>query len=176
MDGRAEIGGRLRGLSPPVSLFDRTRARRAVADPASPASALNPVHHPGSPGRFARDQRHGRRFLCQRSRKTRRKASRTPAIRPHRGNLPAGITQLLERALANVRSNRGRYRANLLLLRGGGMNRYHLVHVTEFHYDGPVSESYNEVRLRPIQDDRQSCISFRLITNPESRGTAYRDA
>ena len=29
------------------------------------------------------------------------------------------------------------------------MNRYHLVHVTEFVYDGPVSESYNEVRLRP---------------------------
>ena len=56
------------------------------------------------------------------------------------------------------------------------MNRYHLVHVTEFHYDGPVSESYNEVRLRPMHDDRQSCLSFRLTTNPESRGTAYRDA
>ena len=43
-------------------------------------------------------------------------------------------------------------------------------------YDGPVSESYNEVRLRPMHDDRQSCLSFRLITNPESRGTAYRDS
>ena len=42
------------------------------------------------------------------------------------------------------------------------MNRYHLLHTTEFHYDGPVSESYNEVRLRPIHDERQSCISFRL--------------
>lgn len=56
------------------------------------------------------------------------------------------------------------------------MNRYHLVHVTEFHYDGPVSESYNEVRLRPIHDEKQSCLSFRLSTNPESRGTAYRDS
>lgn len=56
------------------------------------------------------------------------------------------------------------------------MNRYHLVHTTEFLYDGPVSESYNEVRLRPIHDDRQSCLSFRLTTNPSSRGTAYRDA
>lgn len=56
------------------------------------------------------------------------------------------------------------------------MNRYHLVHITEFRYDGPVSESYNEVRLRPMHDDRQSCLSFRLITNPESRGTAYRDS
>jgi transglutaminase-like putative cysteine protease len=36
------------------------------------------------------------------------------------------------------------------------MNRYHLVHTTEFQYDGPVSESYNEVRLRPIHDERQT--------------------
>lgn len=56
------------------------------------------------------------------------------------------------------------------------MNRYRLVHTTEFLYDGPVSESYNEVRLRPIHDERQSCLSFRLTTTPGSRGTAYRDA
>jgi len=56
------------------------------------------------------------------------------------------------------------------------MNRYHLVHATEFRYDGPVSESYNEVRLRPIHDEMQSCLSFRLITNPASRGTSYRDS
>lgn len=56
------------------------------------------------------------------------------------------------------------------------MNRYHLVHVTEFKYDGPVSESYNEVRLRPIHDELQSCLSFRLTTNPASRATAYQDA
>jgi transglutaminase-like putative cysteine protease len=56
------------------------------------------------------------------------------------------------------------------------MNRYHLVHTTEFRYDGPVSESYNEVRLRPMHDDKQSCLSFRLNTSPSSLGTAYRDA
>jgi transglutaminase-like putative cysteine protease len=56
------------------------------------------------------------------------------------------------------------------------MNRYHLVHVTEFLYDGPVSESHNEVRLRPIHDEKQSCLSFRLMTAPSSRGTSYRDA
>jgi len=56
------------------------------------------------------------------------------------------------------------------------MNRYHLVHTTEFLYDSPVSESYNEVRLRPMHDDGQSCLSFRLTTTPSSRGTAYRDA
>jgi len=55
------------------------------------------------------------------------------------------------------------------------MNRYHLLHATEFRYDGPVSESYNEVRLRPIHDETQSCLSFRLVTNPASRGTSYRD-
>ncbi len=56
------------------------------------------------------------------------------------------------------------------------MNRYQLVHTTEFLYDGPVSESYNEVRLRPLHDEKQSCLSFRLTTTPSSRGTAYRDA
>src|ERR1700691_4489800 len=56
------------------------------------------------------------------------------------------------------------------------MNRYRLLHSTDFVYDGPVSESYNEVRLRPMHDERQSCLSFRLTTNPNSRGTAYRDA
>jgi transglutaminase-like putative cysteine protease len=56
------------------------------------------------------------------------------------------------------------------------MNRFHLVHITEFIYDAPVSESYNEVRLRPIHDDGQSCLSFRLTTTPASRSTAYRDA
>ena len=56
------------------------------------------------------------------------------------------------------------------------MNRYRLVHTTEFHYDGPVSESYNEVRLRPIHDERQSCLSFRIVSSPSSRVTAFRDS
>ncbi len=56
------------------------------------------------------------------------------------------------------------------------MNRYHLLHVTEFVYDGPVSESYNEVRLRPMHDDNQSCLSFRLTTHPASPAFSYRDS
>ena len=56
------------------------------------------------------------------------------------------------------------------------MNRYHLFHVTEFVYDGPVSESYNEVRLRPMHDETQSCLSFRLTTNPLSPAFSYRDS
>ena len=52
------------------------------------------------------------------------------------------------------------------------MNRYRLIHVTEFQYDGVVSESYNELHLRPRQDDTQSCLSFRLTTEPAA-STSY---
>ncbi len=55
------------------------------------------------------------------------------------------------------------------------MNRYRLVHVTEFSYDGEVTESYNEVRLRPLQDQTQSCLSFRLVTDPQSRVGSHAD-
>jgi transglutaminase-like putative cysteine protease len=55
------------------------------------------------------------------------------------------------------------------------MNRYRLLHITEFQYDGPVSESYNEVRLRPMQDERQSCLSFRISTVPFSQPSAHLD-
>jgi transglutaminase-like putative cysteine protease len=55
------------------------------------------------------------------------------------------------------------------------MNRYRLLHITEFQYDGPVSESYNEVRLRPMQDEMQSCLSFRLSTVPASSCSAHLD-
>jgi transglutaminase-like putative cysteine protease len=56
------------------------------------------------------------------------------------------------------------------------MNRCSLLHVTEFSYDGPVSESYNEVRLRPRQDETQSCLSFRLDTIPAAKASAYLDS
>ena len=55
------------------------------------------------------------------------------------------------------------------------MNRYRLFHVTEFNYDGAVTESYNEVRLRPMQDERQSCLSFRLSTTPTTRVDSHAD-
>jgi transglutaminase-like putative cysteine protease len=55
------------------------------------------------------------------------------------------------------------------------MNRYSLFHVTEFAYDGPVSESYNEVRLKPRQDASQSCLSFHLVTDPAARASAHQD-
>lgn len=55
------------------------------------------------------------------------------------------------------------------------LNRYKLCHVTLFSYDGPVSESYNELRLRPRHDEAQSCLSFRLTTTPVSRPSAHLD-
>lgn len=55
------------------------------------------------------------------------------------------------------------------------MSRLHLVHLTEFAYEEPVSESYNEVRLRPRDDAQQSCLAFRLSTRPAAGGSAYTD-
>jgi transglutaminase-like putative cysteine protease len=55
------------------------------------------------------------------------------------------------------------------------MNRYRLVHATDFRYDGTISESYNEVRLRPMHDDHQSCLSFRLTTEPPAKPSAEVD-
>jgi transglutaminase-like putative cysteine protease len=55
------------------------------------------------------------------------------------------------------------------------MNRYRLVHVTEFQYDGVVSESYNELHLRPRQDENQSCLSFRITTDPASNVSYHVD-
>lgn len=59
--------------------------------------------------------------------------------------------------------------------RGVDMNYYHLRHATEFSYDEPASESYNKVRLRPLEDRGQSCLDFRLTTEPPSKAAARRD-
>ncbi|MCW5893387.1 MAG: transglutaminase family protein [bacterium] len=55
------------------------------------------------------------------------------------------------------------------------MNRVRVVHVTEFEYDGPVSESYNEVHLQPQDDEWQNCVTFKLRTSPSSQPAAWRD-
>lgn len=55
------------------------------------------------------------------------------------------------------------------------MNRYKLAHVTQFQYDGPVSESYNELRLRPRHDEGQSCLSFRVTTAPQAKAIGHQD-
>lgn len=42
----------------------------------------------------------------------------------------------------------------------------HLVHRTTFIYAGPVRDSFNEVRLRPVDDDTQKCRQFDLRISP----------
>jgi transglutaminase-like putative cysteine protease len=54
-------------------------------------------------------------------------------------------------------------------------NRYKLAHATVFSYDASVSESYNELRLRPRHDETQSCLSFRITTYPFSKPAAHLD-
>jgi len=41
-------------------------------------------------------------------------------------------------------------------------------HVTRFSYDGPITEAYTELRLKPAHRDGQRCSSFSLL--PEPRG------
>ena len=41
-------------------------------------------------------------------------------------------------------------------------------HLTHFDYDGPVLESYNDIRLRPVSDPLQRCASYQLRVSPES--------
>jgi transglutaminase-like putative cysteine protease len=54
-------------------------------------------------------------------------------------------------------------------------NRYKLAHATVFSYNASVSESYNELRLRPRHDETQSCLSFRITTYPFSKPVAHLD-
>src|SRR5580692_1331977 len=54
-------------------------------------------------------------------------------------------------------------------------NRYKLAHATLFSYDASVTESYNELRLRPRHDESQSCLSFRITTYPFSKPAAHLD-
>ncbi|HVU24768.1 MAG TPA: transglutaminase family protein [Opitutus sp.] len=42
----------------------------------------------------------------------------------------------------------------------------HVLHRTTFVYAGPARDSFNEVRLRPVDDDRQRCTRFNLGIKP----------
>lgn len=48
-------------------------------------------------------------------------------------------------------------------------------HHTRFSYDGPVSEAYAEMRLKPLDADGQRCLSFRLTTEPHGEVARYED-
>ncbi|EOM76407.1 transglutaminase-like enzyme [Rhodococcus rhodnii LMG 5362] len=48
-------------------------------------------------------------------------------------------------------------------------------HTTGYGYDAPVTSSYNEARLTPRSDNRQTVILSRVETNPATRSFRYSD-
>ena len=48
-------------------------------------------------------------------------------------------------------------------------------HQTIYRYPRPVANSVNEAWLRPLTDERQACLSFRLTTAPRSEPRPYND-
>lgn len=55
------------------------------------------------------------------------------------------------------------------------MTYYKIQHITRFIYDSAVRESVMEVRARPRDEDRQSCLFFDLSVSPRARTWTYRD-
>ncbi|GAA5144935.1 transglutaminase family protein [Prosthecobacter algae] len=53
--------------------------------------------------------------------------------------------------------------------------RLRVRHLTRFHYDGPVLDSYNDARLCPVSDPLQRCASFDLRLNPDVPMHTHRD-
>lgn len=53
--------------------------------------------------------------------------------------------------------------------------RLKIHHTTIYDYPHPVASSVNEVWLRPLTDERQSCLSFSLTTVPRSDPRPYSD-
>ena len=53
--------------------------------------------------------------------------------------------------------------------------RIRVRHLTRFRYHGPVTDSFNEVRLRPLSDAAQTCTSFELHLDPEANIREYDD-
>lgn len=50
-----------------------------------------------------------------------------------------------------------------------------LLHRTTFVYASKAQDSFNEVRLRPVDDDNQACRSFELRTEPATNPRDYED-
>jgi transglutaminase-like putative cysteine protease len=52
---------------------------------------------------------------------------------------------------------------------------YRIVHRTSFRYARPVFESFNEVRLQPVQGETQTLLDFDLAIDPPATVIAFRD-
>jgi transglutaminase-like putative cysteine protease len=52
---------------------------------------------------------------------------------------------------------------------------YSIKHITRFEYSSPVSESLTEVRMQPLTDGQQTCLSFDLSVNPRVKVSTRTD-
>jgi len=53
--------------------------------------------------------------------------------------------------------------------------RLRVEHETVFTYDSPITEGYTELRLRPLDNGGQRCLSFALETEPRAEVRGYTD-
>ncbi len=52
---------------------------------------------------------------------------------------------------------------------------YSITYITSFNYSKFISESVMELRMQPLNDPFQLCLSFELQVNPKSKVLSYRD-
>lgn len=53
--------------------------------------------------------------------------------------------------------------------------QYLVRHLTRFVYTAPICESVMELRMQPLELDRQRCLRFNVSTSQRARVFAYRD-
>lgn len=53
--------------------------------------------------------------------------------------------------------------------------RFRITHRTTYEYAIPAHDSFNEVRLRPVSDEHQTCLDFNLSIDPPASVIAYDD-
>src|SRR4051794_24679073 len=53
--------------------------------------------------------------------------------------------------------------------------RFRITHRTEYTYAAPAHESFNEVRLRPVSGESQTCLDFTLAIDPPATVIAFQD-
>jgi transglutaminase-like putative cysteine protease len=53
--------------------------------------------------------------------------------------------------------------------------KYHILQVNQYQYAGGVTESINQVRLRPYTGEGQACLDFTLDIQPQTKCTWHRD-
>lgn len=52
---------------------------------------------------------------------------------------------------------------------------FQIRYLTEYRYDGPVSDNLNALRVRPATTSTQRCDDFQFRTDPETRVQSHRD-